>query len=98
MARLFTPLFLLFPFLNLSSCKTLKRDVRALNEIKLSLGWRVVYAWSVTTDDPCGDGNRGRGLASPALSWVTIELSPDWKFMRCRSWGRFPFRSQISSI
>ncbi|KAL0327135.1 UNVERIFIED_CONTAM: Heparanase-like protein 2 [Sesamum angustifolium] len=36
-------------------CKTLKRDVKALNEIKASLGWRVVYAW--VGDDPCGDGD-----------------------------------------
>ncbi|KAL2546676.1 Leucine-rich repeat (LRR) family protein [Forsythia ovata] len=27
----------------------------ALNEIKASLGWRVVYAW--VGDDPCGDGD-----------------------------------------
>ncbi|KAK3021015.1 hypothetical protein RJ639_045146, partial [Escallonia herrerae] len=35
--------------------KTLKRDVKALNEIKSLLGWRVVYAW--VGDDPCGDGD-----------------------------------------
>ncbi|KAK4399841.1 Heparanase-like protein 2 [Sesamum angolense] len=35
--------------------QTLKRDVKALNEIKASLGWRVVYAW--VGDDPCGDGD-----------------------------------------
>ena len=29
--------------------------VKALNEIKASLGWRVVYAW--IGDDPCGDGD-----------------------------------------
>lgn len=29
--------------------------VKALNEIKASLGWRVVYAW--VGDDPCGDGD-----------------------------------------
>ncbi|KAL6529322.1 hypothetical protein OROGR_014945 [Orobanche gracilis] len=44
-------------------CKTLKRDVKALNEIKASLGWRVVYAW--VGDDPCGDGD------FPAWSGVT---------------------------
>ncbi|KAK3000330.1 hypothetical protein RJ639_022445 [Escallonia herrerae] len=35
--------------------KTLKRDVKALNEIKSLLGWRVVYAW--VGDDPCGDND-----------------------------------------
>lgn len=29
--------------------------VKALNEIKASLGWRVVYAW--VGDDPCGEGD-----------------------------------------
>lgn len=29
--------------------------VKALNEIKASLGWRVVYAW--VGEDPCGDGD-----------------------------------------
>lgn len=29
--------------------------MKALNEIKASLGWRVVYAW--VGDDPCGDGD-----------------------------------------
>ncbi|KAH1055528.1 hypothetical protein J1N35_033593 [Gossypium stocksii] len=28
---------------------------KALNEIKASLGWRVVYAW--IGDDPCGDSD-----------------------------------------
>ncbi|KAH1031394.1 hypothetical protein J1N35_043568 [Gossypium stocksii] len=30
-------------------------SVKALNEIKASLGWRVVYAW--IGNDPCGDGD-----------------------------------------
>lgn len=29
--------------------------VKALNEIKASLGWKVVYSW--VGDDPCGDGD-----------------------------------------
>ncbi|KAK6133925.1 hypothetical protein DH2020_032317 [Rehmannia glutinosa] len=50
-------LFIIVPLLlsNVVLCKTLKRDVKALNEIKASLGWRVVYAW--VGDDPCGDGD-----------------------------------------
>ena len=43
--------------------KTLLMTVKALNEIKASLGWRVVYAW--VGDDPCGDGDL------PAWSGVT---------------------------
>ncbi|KAH0856406.1 hypothetical protein HID58_084667 [Brassica napus] len=42
-------------FFVLAHSKTLKRDVKALNEIKASLGWRVVYSW--VGDDPCGDGD-----------------------------------------
>ncbi|XP_058089133.1 probable leucine-rich repeat receptor-like protein kinase At1g35710 isoform X2 [Magnolia sinica] len=45
----------LFLLLSVARSKTLKRDVKALNEIKASLGWRVVYAW--VGDDPCGDGD-----------------------------------------
>ncbi|KAG4207982.1 hypothetical protein ERO13_A03G103400v2 [Gossypium hirsutum] len=71
MARLFTLLFLFFPVLNLSFCKTLKRDVKALNEIKASLGWRVVYAW--VGDDPCGDGNL------PPWSGITCTLMGDYR-------------------
>ncbi|XWS23118.1 hypothetical protein CRYUN_Cryun29cG0093900 [Craigia yunnanensis] len=61
--------FSLFP--NLSFSKTLKRDVTALNEIKASLGWRVVYAW--VGDDPCGDGNL------PPWSGVTCSLLGDYR-------------------
>ncbi|XP_023633157.1 probable LRR receptor-like serine/threonine-protein kinase At1g34110 isoform X2 [Capsella rubella] len=39
--------------INVSFSKTLKRDVKALNEIKRLVGWRVVYSW--VGDDPCGD-------------------------------------------
>ncbi|KVH97705.1 Leucine-rich repeat-containing protein [Cynara cardunculus var. scolymus] len=65
-------------------CKTLKRDVeigrwpclcltvvKALNEIKASLGWRVVYAW--VGDDPCGDGDL------PAWSGVTCSTQGDYR-------------------
>ncbi|KAK6157854.1 hypothetical protein DH2020_012102 [Rehmannia glutinosa] len=50
-------LFIIVPLIlsDVVLCKTLKRDVKALNEIKASLGWRVVYAW--VGDDPCGDGD-----------------------------------------
>ncbi|KAK6251901.1 hypothetical protein QUC31_013621 [Theobroma cacao] len=71
MARLL-PLFFIFSlFFSLSSSKTLKRDVKALNEIKASLGWRVVYAW--VGDDPCGDGNL------PPWSGVTCSLQGDYR-------------------
>ncbi|KAG6402458.1 hypothetical protein SASPL_134652 [Salvia splendens] len=46
--------------------KTLLMTVKALNEIKASLGWRVVYAW--VGDDPCGDGDM------PA--WSGVRCSP----------------------
>ncbi|KAG9439785.1 hypothetical protein H6P81_019950 [Aristolochia fimbriata] len=58
-------------FLVLASCKTLKRDVKALNEIKASLGWRVVYAW--VGDDPCGDGDL------PPWSGVTCSNQGDYR-------------------
>ncbi|XP_047260831.1 LRR receptor kinase SERL2-like [Capsicum annuum] len=51
--------------------KTLKRDVKALNEIKASLGWRVVYAW--VGDDPCGDGDL------PPWSGVTCSTQGDYR-------------------
>ncbi|CAI0394315.1 unnamed protein product, partial [Linum tenue] len=51
--------------------KTLKRDVKALNEIKSSLGWRVVYAW--VGDDPCG----GDGLQP--WSGVTCSTQGDYR-------------------
>ncbi|GMY05901.1 LRR receptor kinase SERL2-like, partial [Fagus crenata] len=41
-----------------------------LNEIKASLGWRVVYAW--VGDDPCGDGDL------PPWSGVTCSTQGDY--------------------
>ncbi|CAI9265448.1 unnamed protein product [Lactuca saligna] len=66
-------LITLLPFIfNVAvDCKTLKRDVKALNEIKASLGWRVVYAW--VGDDPCGDGDL------PAWSGVTCSTQGDYR-------------------
>ncbi|CAN1295688.1 DNA damage-repair/toleration protein DRT100 [Linum perenne] len=61
------PLF----FSTLAFSKTLKRDVKALNEIKSSLGWRVVYAW--VGDDPCG----GDGLQP--WSGVTCSTQGDYR-------------------
>ncbi|WVZ11466.1 hypothetical protein V8G54_015996 [Vigna mungo] len=61
----------LLSILHLSHCKTLKRDVKALNEIKASLGWRVVYAW--VGDDPCGDGDL------PPWSGVTCSTVGDYR-------------------
>jgi hypothetical protein len=40
--------------------------VKALNEIKGSLGWKVLFAW--TGDDPCGDGD--------IAPWIGITCSP----------------------
>nr|XP_029123670.1 probable leucine-rich repeat receptor-like protein kinase At1g35710 isoform X3 [Elaeis guineensis] len=57
--------------LSLARCKTVKRDVKALNEIKASLGWRVVYAW--VGDDPCGDGDL------PPWSGVTCSQQGDYR-------------------
>ncbi|XP_028762058.1 probable leucine-rich repeat receptor-like protein kinase At1g35710 isoform X4 [Neltuma alba] len=72
---LFTAVFLIIgsvlSHFNLAHCKTLKRDVKALNEIKSSLGWRVVYAW--VGEDPCGDG----GL--PPWSGVTCSTLGDYR-------------------
>lgn len=45
-------------------------SVKALNEIRASLGWRVVYAW--VGDDPCGDGNL------PPWSGVTCTTQGDF--------------------
>lgn len=45
--------------------------VKALNEIKASLGWRVVYAW--VGDDPCGDGDL------PPWSGVTCSTQGDYR-------------------
>ena len=53
--------FLFFPFW----------PVKALNEIKASLGWRVVYAW--VGDDPCGDGDL------PPWSGVTCSTQGDYR-------------------
>ncbi|KAJ4973066.1 hypothetical protein NE237_006240 [Protea cynaroides] len=61
----------LFLLLNVAHSKTLKRDVKALNEIKASLGWRVVYAW--IGDDPCGDGDL------PPWSGVTCSTQGDYR-------------------
>ncbi|XP_077250531.1 uncharacterized protein LOC143889977 isoform X4 [Tasmannia lanceolata] len=57
--------------LTFAHCKTLKRDVKALNEIKASLGWRVVFAW--VGDDPCGDGDL------PPWSGVTCSSQGDYR-------------------
>ncbi|KAI8527539.1 hypothetical protein RHMOL_Rhmol12G0083100 [Rhododendron molle] len=45
--------------------------VKALNEIKASLGWRVVYSW--VGDDPCGDGDL------PPWSGVTCSTLGDYR-------------------
>lgn len=45
--------------------------VKALNEIKASLGWRVVYSW--VGDDPCGDGDL------PPWSGVTCSTQGDYR-------------------
>lgn len=45
--------------------------VKALNEIKASLGWRVVYAW--VGDDPCGDGDL------PPWTGVTCSTEGDYR-------------------
>ncbi|MBA0773075.1 hypothetical protein Gotri_008376 [Gossypium trilobum] len=57
--------------ISIANSKTLKRDVKALNEIKASLGWRVVYAW--IGDDPCGDGDL------PPWSGVTCSTQGDYR-------------------
>ncbi|KAJ4894271.1 hypothetical protein Rs2_21065 [Raphanus sativus] len=58
-------------FFPVAHSKTLKRDVKALNEIKASLGWRVVYSW--VGDDPCGDGDL------PPWSGVTCSIQGDYR-------------------
>nr|CAD1822630.1 unnamed protein product [Ananas comosus var. bracteatus] len=63
--------FLLLLLLGSSQSKTVKRDVKALNEIKASLGWRVVYAW--VGDDPCGVGDL------PPWSGVTCSQQGDYR-------------------
>nr|CAB3505099.1 unnamed protein product [Digitaria exilis] len=45
--------------------------VKALNEIKSSLGWRVVYSW--VGDDPCGHGDL------PPWSGVTCSQQGDYR-------------------
>lgn len=45
--------------------------MKALNEIKSSLGWRVVYSW--VGDDPCGDGDL------PPWSGVTCSVQGDYR-------------------
>ena len=47
--------------------------VKALNEIKASLGWRVVYVW--VGDNPCGDGDL------PPWSSVTCSTQGDYRFV-----------------
>ncbi|PQP91600.1 hypothetical protein Pyn_30526 [Prunus yedoensis var. nudiflora] len=64
-------LILLLSYPLLLNAKTLKRDMKALNEIKASLGWRVVYAW--VGDDPCGDGDL------PPWSGVTCSTQGDYR-------------------
>ncbi|XP_031259260.1 receptor-like protein kinase HSL1 [Pistacia vera] len=64
-------LICILSLLSLAHSKTLKRDVKALNEIKASLGWRVVYAW--VGDDPCGDGDL------PPWSGVTCSTQGDYR-------------------
>ncbi|KAJ0039268.1 hypothetical protein Pint_23534 [Pistacia integerrima] len=74
MLRLAFSLYLIFTLallLNLAHSKTLKRDVKALNEIKASLGWRVVYSW--VGDDPCGDSDL------PPWSGVTCSTQGDYR-------------------
>ncbi|XXG63479.1 hypothetical protein AAC387_Pa05g1661 [Persea americana] len=58
-------------FLTIARSKTLKRDVKALNEIKASIGWRVVYVW--IGEDPCGDGDL------PPWSGVTCSNQGDYR-------------------
>ncbi|GJR82917.1 probable leucine-rich repeat receptor-like protein kinase [Tanacetum coccineum] len=48
-------------------------DLKAPNEIKASLGWRVVYAW--VGDDPCGNGDL------PAWSGVTCSTQGDYRVL-----------------
>uniref|UniRef100_A0A1J3IHD3 Putative LRR receptor-like serine/threonine-protein kinase n=1 Tax=Noccaea caerulescens TaxID=107243 RepID=A0A1J3IHD3_NOCCA len=47
-------IYALLLLINVSLGKTLQRDVKALNEIKGKVGWRVMFSW--VGDDPCGDG------------------------------------------
>ncbi|VVA91248.1 unnamed protein product [Arabis nemorensis] len=56
--RLIFWVFAISLMINVSFAKTLKRDVKALNEIKGLVGWRVVYTW--VGDDPCGNGDLPR--------------------------------------
>ncbi|KAE8716111.1 Detected protein of confused Function [Hibiscus syriacus] len=48
-----------------------KGGIKALNEVKASLGWRVVHTW--VGDDPCGDGNL------PPCSGVTCSVVGDYR-------------------
>ncbi|KAH9722062.1 LRRNT 2 domain-containing protein [Citrus sinensis] len=56
---------------HLIDCTTTGLIMKALNEIKASLGWRVVYAW--VGDDPCGDGDL------PPWSGVTCSTQGDYR-------------------
>ncbi|CAE5957417.1 unnamed protein product [Arabidopsis arenosa] len=57
--------------INVSFAKTLKRDMKALNEVKRLVGWRLVYSW--VGDDPCGDG------ILPPWSGVTCSTVGDYR-------------------
>ncbi|KAG6484513.1 hypothetical protein ZIOFF_053031 [Zingiber officinale] len=54
-----------------SDLEIYKDNIKALNEIKASLGWRVVYVW--IGEDPCGDGNL------PPWSGVTCSQQGDYR-------------------
>lgn len=60
--------------------------VKALNEIKASLGWRVVYAW--VGDDPCGDGDL------PPWSGVTCSTQGDYRVVT-ELWASVSFDSIV---
>ncbi|XP_028084318.1 putative leucine-rich repeat receptor-like serine/threonine-protein kinase At3g53590 [Camellia sinensis] len=60
-----------FHFLNFVVNGGVYFAVKALNEIKASLGWRVVYSW--VGDDPCGDGDL------PPWSGVTCSFQGDYR-------------------
>lgn len=64
------PYLLKSGFLKVNMCFILC-TVKALNEIKASLGWRVVYSW--VGDDPCGDGDL------PPWSGVTCSTQGDYR-------------------
>lgn len=63
--------FLLFMQMGSKLIVSIVIVVKALNEIKASLGWRVVYSW--VGDDPCGDGDL------PPWSGVTCSTQGDYR-------------------